>query len=68
MQLLSLLVTVKENKKLLNKTIQDISRESGVSVRTINRFFAGDNIGYKHVEAILTSLNLHLTLNKEEVD
>ncbi len=63
MQLISMLKTVKERKQTLDKTIQNIADESGVSVRTVNRFFAGQNIGYKHMEAILLVLKLDINIH-----
>ena len=63
MQLISMLKTVKERKQTLDKTIQNIADESGVSARTVNRFLAGQNIGYKHMEAILLVLKLDMNIH-----
>jgi len=56
---------VRIRKRDLDKTIQDIANESGVSVRTVNRFFAGNNIGYKYVESILSVLQLNLSIETD---
>ena len=60
---------VKVRKKDLDKTIQEIANDSGVSIRTINRFLSGENIGYKYVESILSALHLNLgiDLNNQKI-
>jgi len=56
--------SIRERKDDLGWTIDKISQESGVGVRTVNRILAGEDVRFSSIEAVMDALELSLTVNK----
>ena len=64
MPIVQLVDTIKQRKQELGLTIDNMSSESGVGTRTINRILAGQDVRYSSIESLLRSLNLSITIGK----
>ena len=64
MPVVQLVETIKKRKEELGLTIDKMSAESGVGIRTINRILAGEDVRYSSIESLLRSLNLYLSIGK----
>jgi transcriptional regulator with XRE-family HTH domain len=53
---------LKRSKESKNYTIHDIAHLSGVSVRTVNRIFAGEDVRCSSLVAVLTVLDLEMSI------
>jgi len=49
---------IKKRKQKLNITIENLAKISGIGIRTLNRFFAGDDVKLSTVEKITLVLGL----------
>lgn len=56
--------SIRERKDDLGWTIERISRESGVGVRTVNRILAGKDVRFSSIEAVMDALELSITIDK----
>ena len=61
---LELIQKVKYRKQQLNITIDNLAKLSGIGVRTINRFFSGDDVKISTVEKITNLLGLDFAGNE----
>lgn len=50
---------IKKRKQKLNITIENLAKISGTGIRTLNRFFAGDDVKLSTVEKIILVLGLN---------
>jgi len=64
MPIAQLVNTIKQRKQEIGLTIDDMSLDSGVGTRTINRILAGKDVRYSSLESLLRSLNLSITIGK----
>jgi transcriptional regulator with XRE-family HTH domain len=55
---------IKDRKQQLNITIENLSKLSGIGIRTLNRFFAGDDVKLSTVEKITNMLGLDFAGNE----
>ncbi len=55
---------VQKRKKELNITIENLAKISGIGIRTLNRFFAGNDVKLSTVEKITNLLGLDFAGNK----
>ena len=56
--------SIRERKDDLGWTIESISRESGVGVRTVNRILAGEDVRFSSIEAVMDASELSFTVDK----
>lgn len=59
-----LIESIRERKDDLDWTIEKISQESGVGVRTINRILAGEDVRFSSIKAVMDALELSFTVDK----
>jgi len=57
--------SIRERKNDLGWTIERISRESGVGIRTVNRILAGEDVRFSSIEAVMNALELSLSVDKK---
>ena len=55
---------IRNQKDDLGWTIERISLESGVGIRTVNRIFAGQDVRYSSLVAVLKALDLTIHIEK----
>ncbi len=55
-----------QRKHELAWTIEKISKESGVGVRTVNRIFAGQDVRFSSITAVLDALDIDLSLRMKK--
>ena len=55
-----------QRKHELEWTIEKISKESGVGVRTVNRIFAGQDVRFSSITAVLDALDIDLSLRMKK--
>ncbi len=55
---------IEQRKKELHITIENLAKISGIGVRTLNRFFAGDDVKLSTVEKITNLLGLDFAGNE----
>ena len=56
--------SIRERKDDLGWTIERLSQESGVGVRTINRILAGKDVRFSSMEAVMNALGLSIMVGK----
>lgn len=61
---LELIKKIKDRKQQLHITIENLAKLSGIGVRTINRFFSGDDVKISTVEKITNFLGLDFAGNE----
>ena len=61
---LELLTKINVRKQQLNITLENIAILSGIGVRTVNRFFAGEDVKLSTVEQITNTLGLDFAGNE----
>ena len=61
---LELIAKIEARRKKLNITIVNLSKLSGLGVRTVNRFFAGEDVKLSTVEQITNLLGLDFAGNE----
>ena len=64
MNRLDLVTKINVRKQLLNITLENIAILSGIGVRTVNRFFAGEDVKLSTVEQITNTLGLDFAGNE----
>jgi len=64
MQRSKLIQNVQQRKKALNITIENLAKISGIGTRTLNRFFAGEDVRISTVEKLTEVLGLDLAGNE----
>ncbi len=52
--------SAKQQKKM---TLQEIASQSEVAIRTVNRIFAGEDVRYSSLVAVLEVLGLSISVN-----
>jgi len=55
---------IKDRKQALNISIENLAKLSGIGIRTLNRFFAGDDVKLSTVEKITNILGLDFAGNE----
>ncbi len=63
MQIKEIVPLLKKAKAEKKMTIQEIATVSNVAVRTVNRIFAGEDVRYSSLRAVLAVLDLSISLN-----
>jgi len=61
-QIVALLKHAKQEKKM---TLNQIASQSDVAIRTINRIFAGEDVRFSSLIAVLETLDLNVYVEKE---
>lgn len=61
---LELISKIKDRKQVLNISIENLAKLSGIGIRTINRFFSGDDVKLSTVEKITNILGLDFAGNE----
>jgi len=61
---IELVQKVQQRKKTLNITIENLAKLSGLGIRTVNRFFAADDVKLSTVEKITNLLGLDFSGNE----
>ena len=56
--------SIRERKDDLGWTIERLSQESGVGVRTINRILAGKDVRFSSMEAVMNALGLSIMVGE----
>ena len=54
---------VKKAKNMKKLTMHDIAGKSGVGIRTVNRVFAGHDVRFSSITAILDALDIDLNMH-----
>lgn len=60
MEILQLLRQTKINKHM---TMNDIAAKSNIGIRTVNRIFAGEDVRFSSMTAVLEALDIDLRLD-----
>lgn len=60
-----LIKQLRHRKNELDITIREISEKSGVSLRSVNRILAGDDVRFSAVEAVIEALELSILINQK---
>lgn len=61
-QIVTLLKQAKKEKKM---TLHEIASHSKVAIRTVNRIFAGEDVRFSSLTAVLKTLDLNVYVEKE---
>jgi len=61
---LKLIDNITNRKKQLNITIENLAKLSNIGIRTLNRFFAGDDVKLSTIEKITNLLGLDFAGNE----
>ena len=61
---LELITNINNRKTQLNITIENLAKLSGIGIRTVNRFFAGDDVKLSTIEKITNLLGLDFAGNE----
>ena len=61
---LELIQKIQNRKKQINISIENLAKLSGLGVRTVNRFFAGDDVKFSTIEKITNLLGLDFAGNE----
>ena len=61
---LQLIQKIKNRKKQINISIENLTRLSNLGVRTVNRFFAGEDVKLSTIERITNLLGLDFAGNE----
>jgi transcriptional regulator with XRE-family HTH domain len=61
---LELISKIKDRKEQLHISIENLAKLSGIGIRTLNRFFAGDDVKLSTVEKITNILGLDFAGNE----
>jgi len=60
-----LAISIKKRKEELGWTIEKISRESGIGIRTVNRILAGKDVRFSSIESVIKALGLSLMVDRK---
>jgi len=63
MQNLELIHALKYSKTTNKLTMNDISEKAGVGIRTVNRIFAGEDVRFSSILAVLDALDIDLNIH-----
>ena len=61
---LELIQKIENRKKQINISIENLARLSNLGVRTVNRFFAGDDVKLSTIERLTNLLGLEFAGNE----
>ena len=61
---LELIQKIQNRKKQINISIENLAKLSNLDVRTVNRFFAGDDVKFSTIEKITNLLGLDFAGNE----
>lgn len=61
-QIVKLIKQAKQHKKM---TLNEIATSSGIAIRTVNRIFAGEDVRLSSLMAVLDTLDLSISVEKE---
>ncbi len=61
---IDLIDKIQKRKKQLNISIENLAKISGIGIRTLNRFFAGDDVKLSTIEKITNKLGLDFAGNE----
>lgn len=61
---IELIKKIEDRKKQININIENLAKLSGLGIRTINRFFAGDDVKLSTIERITNLLGLDFAGNE----
>ena len=61
---LELIQKIQNRKKQINISIENLAKLSNLGVRTVNRFFAGDDVKFSTIEKITNLLGLDFAGNE----
>ncbi len=67
MQNLELIHALKHSKTTNKFTMNDISEKAGVGIRTVNRIFAGDDVRFSSILAVLDALEIDFNIHSRQV-
>ena len=62
---LELINKIENRKKQINISIENLAKLSNLGVRTVNRFFAGDDVKLSTIERLTNLLGLDFAGNEE---
>ena len=65
MQNMGILQQLKKSKSDKKMTMNDISEKSKVGIRTVNRVFAGQDVRFSSIAAILEALDLNIHISSK---
>ena len=65
MQNMGILQQLKKSKSDKKMTMNDIAEKSSVGVRTVNRAFAGQDVRFSSIAAILEALDLNIHISSK---
>ncbi len=65
MQNREILQLLKKSKLDKNMTMNDIATKSNVGIRTVNRIFAGQDVRFSSMSAVLEALDLNLHIDSK---
>ncbi len=63
MQNMEILQQLKKSKSNKNMTMNDIAEKSSIGIRTVNRIFAGEDVRFSSMAAVLDALDIDLRLH-----
>jgi len=64
MQRNDLVESIQKRKDELGWTIERISQESGVGIRTVNRILAGQDVRFSSIRSVVEALSLTIHIEK----
>ena len=65
MQSKEIVALLKESKSQKKMTINEIAAESNIGIRTVNRIFAGEDVRFSSMVAVLDVLDIDFRLHKK---
>lgn len=63
MQKLELMHALKHSKTTNKLTMNEISKKAGIGIRTVNRIFAGEDVRFSSILAVLEALDIDFNFN-----
>lgn len=63
MQEINIVQLLKKSKSTKNMTMSDIAEKSNIGIRTVNRIFAGEDVRFSSMAAVLDALDIDLRLH-----
>ncbi len=67
MQNIEIAQLLKRSKSRKNMTMNEIAEKSNVGIRTVNRIFAGQDVRFSSMTAVLDALDIDLNLHMKMV-
>ncbi len=67
MQNIEIVQLLKRSKSRKNMTMNEIAEKSNVGIRTVNRIFAGQDVRFSSMTAVLDALDIDLNLHMKMV-